>query len=1204
MGRLGSIALCPSINPMVDVSARSAPGPTQVAIHRMLVVGVGELARDVGVLSWAVVATVSEAIARWQTHPVDLVLVDLASVGSEGLSFIEALAALEPLRPLPLVLWVATGQERLALQGMKLGAADYLLASEWGAELGSVGEPGAIPSGSSKISGIWSLAVLETHLRQVYQRVQHQRQVQQQRRLNLTQAHQAFQALVENSPDIIERFDLDLRHIYVSPALTTLTGIPAEAFLGKSCREMGLHEAMVANWEAAAQRLVETGDKQSIEFSTPTPMGVRHFEMVLAPEWDDRQRLQSILCISRDITDRTQTRQTQEQQLAAAEVARIEAIEAKALLTSVFDRINDGIIALDAEETIIYVNQRATQILNRAASDLLGKPLGEAFPEAVSQPFYADLQRAIASQQPIYQDHFYPPYERWVENRIYPSPDGTTLYFTDITDQKRAEADRIQAENLRFELSLLEETLESILAGYWDADFGKGTGYLSPGLKRMFGYADDELPNRPDTWQTLIFPEDLPPTLACLERHIASHGAEPYYNEVRYRHKDGSTVWVMCAGRVIAWDEAGQPLYMVGCHVDITKLKTTEAKLQRSEAYLREAQRIGGVGSWLFEIATGAVTWSDQVFATFGLEPGQPPQGFEALQALIHPDDRDRHRHIVETLVATHHPYSEEFRILRPDGSVGHIQVNGEVVLNDAGELTHLTGTTQDITQRKQAEAQLQALSLRLTQALASGQLGTWEMELATGRVDWDQRVYEIFGLQDLDRPVTYEDWHNTLHNEDRDRVDAALRATLEHDRPLNLVYRIWRTAGDLRWVKATALVVRDEEGQPLRIVGTNSDVTHVQRAEAQLRDLSLRLSVALESGGIAAWELDLTTGQATWDQRMYDIYGLPNPGQPITFADWRNSIHVDDIAKVDAALQRLIDQGDPCQTEFRIWRDDGQLRWIKSTALLLREAQGQASRIIGTNSDITEAKQAEEKLIHTTAQLEASNHELEAFAYSVSHDLRAPLRAIDGFSRALLEDYGDQFDADGKDYFDRIRHNVKRMGTLIDDLLRLSRVSRAAIVHQRVNLSHLVTAQLQELQANHPDRTVTATIAPNLTVWADPALMQVVVANLLENAWKFTSHHDSATFTFGRLLTNGEPVYYLRDDGAGFDMAYANKLFGVFQRLHNTDEFPGTGIGLATVQRVIHRHGGRIWAEGAIEQGATIYFTLPLLPPSLETLP
>jgi len=242
---------------------------------------------------------------------------------------------------------------------------------------------------------------------------------------------------------------------------------------------------------------------------------------------------------------------------------------------------------------------------------------------------------------------------------------------------------------------------------------------------------------------------------------------------------------------------------------------------------------------------------------------------------------------------------------------------------------------------------------------------------------------------------------------------------------------------------------------------------------------------------------------------------------------------------------------------------------------------------------DITERKAAEETLRRYAAQLESANAELEAFAYSVSHDLRAPLRSLDGFSQALLEDYADRLDAQGTDYLQRVRSGSQRMAQLIDDLLNLSRVTRAQMRMGSVDLSALAEGIATELRKSDPSRRVEFAIAPALVVHADPGLLGVVLENLLGNAWKFTGKRLGARIELGVTPHNGRPTYFVRDNGAGFDMTYADKLFGAFQRLHGSGEFEGTGIGLATVQRIIHRHGGRIWAEAAPDHGATFYFTL-----------
>jgi len=235
-----------------------------------------------------------------------------------------------------------------------------------------------------------------------------------------------------------------------------------------------------------------------------------------------------------------------------------------------------------------------------------------------------------------------------------------------------------------------------------------------------------------------------------------------------------------------------------------------------------------------------------------------------------------------------------------------------------------------------------------------------------------------------------------------------------------------------------------------------------------------------------------------------------------------------------------------------------------------------------------------ESRVRRRTAELEATNRELEAFNYSVSHDLRAPLRAIDGFSQALLEDYADHFDEEGREHLHRVKAAANRMGELIDSLLTLSRLSRCDMVTHQVDLSAIAADVVHSLRREQPDRSVDVTIPPSLIAECDPVLIRSVLENLLGNAWKFTGRTADARIEVGSEVVDGEPAYFVRDNGAGFDMAYSNKLFGAFQRLHGQSEFPGVGVGLATVSRIIWRHGGRVWAHGEPGMGATFYFTLP----------
>ncbi|ELS31911.1 MULTISPECIES: PAS domain-containing protein [Pseudanabaena] len=648
---------------------------------------------------------------------------------------------------------------------------------------------------------------------------------------------------------------------------------------------------------------------------------------------------------------------------------------------------------------------------------------------------------------------------------------------TDISDRKKAEAEKLLAEQVRKELKLLESLFDIILAGYWDWDIQTNEEYLSEGFKKMFGYEDAELPNSPETWQNLIFAEDLVKVLESFDRHVESHGALPYRNEVRYRHKDGSTVWVICLGKVIEWD-GDRPLRMIGCHIDISDRKKSEEALRLSEERLNLALEAAGDGLWDWNIPTGDLYLSPQWAEMIGFESNELAADVSVWEQLIHPDDKP------------------------------------------------------------------------------------WVMECLNAHF-----------------------------------ADATV--------PYKFDYRVRTKSGKYCWIANYGKVVRrDAEGNPLRMIGTHRDMTISKQTEEKLRKSDTHLKTAQRIGKLGSWEFDPHKGRILWSDEMFQIFGRdPQLGTP-SFEELQQLIHPDDREFHQQLVQSAISEIQPYNLEIRFYRFDGSLGYLQSRGEPIVDEVGHLLLLIGTALDITDRKQSEAKLRQTTAQLAASNHELEAFAYSVSHDLRSPLRAIDGFSKALIEDYGDKFDDDAKDYFDRIRRNVSRMGTLIEDLLRLSRVSRSEMQYGQVNLSQLVQEQLDELKALEPDRQVEIAIADGVVVLADLALMRIAISNLIQNAWKFTSHHPIARIEFGVIASHGDRanianiqddqlVYFVRDDGAGFDMNYANLLFGVFQRLHNTNEFAGTGIGLATVQRAIHRHGGQVWAEGAVEKGATFYFTL-----------
>lgn len=301
------------------------------------------------------------------------------------------------------------------------------------------------------------------------------------------------------------------------------------------------------------------------------------------------------------------------------------------------------------------------------------------------------------------------------------------------------------------------------------------------------------------------------------------------------------------------------------------------------------------------------------------------------------------------------------------------------------------------------------------------------------------------------------------------------------------------------------------------------------------------------------------------------------------------------DPEKARESYQQVFSEGSVTDYPLTIRHTGGDFIDVLYNASVYRDEDGHVLGVFAAARDVTAQKKAELEINRRTAELQVANHELEAFSYSVSHDLRAPLRAIDGFSLALLEDCSEQLDDIGKNYLGRVRGATQRMGRLIDDMLELARIARVEMRHEPVDLSAIAIEILIELQKNDEKRKLVWNVQPGLVAMGDIRLLRVAIDNLLSNAWKYTARQQQPRIEFGALLNeDGKTEYFVRDNGAGFDMAHANKLFGAFQRLHSDAEFPGTGVGLAIVQRIIHRHGGRVRGKGVPGEGATFYFSLP----------
>lgn len=403
---------------------------------------------------------------------------------------------------------------------------------------------------------------------------------------------------------------------------------------------------------------------------------------------------------------------------------------------------------------------------------------------------------------------------------------------------------------------------------------------------------------------------------------------------------------------------------------------------------------------------------------------------------------------------------------------------------------------------------------------------------------------------------------------------------------------------------------VRDTDGNVINYVGMFFDLTQRMAAEEAIRTSERKYRGMFGGAPEGVWVIGPDGGTTEVNRRVCEMLGYApeemHGRSPLDFADEVNREIMREARKVAKTNAHQ-------SYEVALRHKTGHNVFVQLNATNLHNEDGSLAGVLAFLSDLTERRrmekalnrlneELEQRVAERTIALEVANRELEAFSYSVSHDLRAPLRAIHGFCHILQESHADKIDEQAKDLVTRVTAAAGRMGQMIDDLLNLSRISQQEMQRRAVDLSALAREVAEELQEGDPGHKAEWVIAPRVMAQGDRGLLRVVLQNLIGNAWKYSSKRDAVRIEFGIAKKEGRPVYFVRDNGAGFDMAYAGKLFGAFRRLHSPFEFPGTGIGLATVARIVHRHGGEVWADGKVNEGACFYFSLGATPGGTET--
>ncbi len=688
--------------------------------------------------------------------------------------------------------------------------------------------------------------------------------------------------------------------------------------------------------------------------------------------------------------------------------------------------------------------------------------------------------------------------------------------------------------------------------------------------------------------------------------------------------KDGSTFWSHAVITALR-DEQGVLIGFSEIMRDITERKQAQAELQEKEYLLSQSQRIAHIGSWTFQLDDHErrLVWSEEMYRIYGVSPESFSPTVEGLIQRIWPEDRAASRRWLAACEAGEDPADLEFRLAMPDGTLRTYNRRGELQFDAVGRPVRMTGTTQDITERKRVETTLRESEERF-EAVANGipQLA-WITDPGGGRVWYNQRWYDHTG-------TTFEEvrgwgWQKVLHPDIAGEVVKRWKGAVAAGEIFDMEFPIRGADGVFRTFLTRGMPFKDAQGRVIRWFGTNTDISERKRSEERLatqatelarsrQDMetqTLCLQSILNSLGEGVVAADEQGRFILWNPAATRIIGHgPADLPPEAWSGHFGAFLPDMVTPFPAEQNPLVRAlGGEVSSAVIYIRNPNQSSgvWIESNGAPLHDQHGNSRGGVIAFRDISQRKadeweirklndDLEDKIALRTAQLQTANQELQAFTYSVSHDLRSPLRHISGFSRILISDFGPSMVPEARVHLQRIEEAVARMGLLVDGLLSLARLGRQALTVQSVSLKAIVEQVVAMLQPEREGRAVEWQIADLPELEGDRTLLVQVFQNLLSNALKYSRDRAKTVIEIGHLQCAGDPtVIFVRDNGVGFNMQYAGKLFEVFHRMHTQAEFEGSGVGLATVYRIIQKHGGRVWAEAETDRGATFFFTLGL---------
>jgi len=1164
------------------------------------------LARHAPYLQFETAGSGESALQRIEparTPVPDLVVVDQDLPRMSAFDLVKELREVRGL-DLPAVLVTRHGDEDVALQAMRLGFGDYLVKS----------------------AGF--LAQLPAVIEHVHARAELDRE----RRL-LAQAQARFYDVVNATGEYVWETDAALRFTYVSGRVRAVLGYGEDELIGRSLAELmpeGEHRRILDWIQANADA---QGSFRELEHRVIGRDGQALWQRLhAAAVRDEDGRLVGYRGTAMDVTERRRTeelRVAREARLVRQSDALARLSRSQVAARSGLDAALGEIVAVAAEA--LEVEWAGVWLLDEARANLrcregyerrsgrrrvhppLRREHHPAYFAALEQERTLTARDEGDGSEPVDRTGTRPVTALLdAPVRLRGTTVGVVCHEHDGAvrdwqeDERRFAASiadlvavAIESEQVR-SARRVRDRLAAILEATSDlvaiADPDGTLRFLNRAGRALIGVAEDADLRGMDF--AMLHP---PAAFEQLQRAAIPAAIErgTWSGDTELRARDGRVIpgsQVLIALR----DASGGIEHVATIIRDLSQVRLAEEALRESEQRRLRALEAGTMMDWVWDLPSDRLLW--------GRDPawmlGPLPEGATAypdFRTMVHPDDREAFLEAGQRSIREGAAYRVEFRVVRTDGGIRWLLGQGQPVRGALGEVVALTGINLDITESRLKEALLREKDERLRIAMHAGRMIEWEWDVGPDVLYWGDDPSPVLGPPCAQGPRRYPDFRELVLPEDREAFLASGRRCLDEGGDYHAEFRIRTTDGHTRWLVTRGRGVRDARGAVTRMVGVAVDLTDLRVAEQAVRESEARLKAFFDHSPALISVCDVQGRHLMVNRRYSETLGIePASMSGRTVQDFFPPKYAEVYAD---HIRRVVASGRAISLQDKVLYPDGE-RSFFTTRFPIFGAQGQLVATGAIASDITALKRAEQELARLnteleqrvndrTSELRAALRELESFSHTVAHDLRAPARAMGGFARVLTTDFAATLDPAAVHMLERISRNAAHMQQLIDDLLEFSRTSRAQLERAPTDLTAIARGCLDHLQPDLVQRRIDIRIHPLGEARVDASLFGQVFANLVGNAVKFTRKRDDAVIEVGRKHVNGETFYYVRDNGAGFDMRHAGQLFRVFQRLHRADEFEGTGIGLANVARIVERHGGRVWAEGEPDHGATFCFTI-----------